>query len=330
MGRRRLPLHAAPIVQGRRELWCHPLALIFREPRTAQPRAPSIATPDGIAVVIAPRLQFVIHYWSTLCRAHRPSPPGRHHSCVGPVHVASQGQWDIAHPIGSHPQLAARYWSALCLGRQPSSHRPDPDHLGSSRVGFASEGFRAFRSGLPQSALAIPGRGPEPGPDPSHRIPGRTIMAGPGAPSALVFSRIPAGIGLAVRRRLEMPHFAQRSRVHMRPAAQRRTQLSTDLGNAPRVEDSSYWAGLAEPGAGANAASAGARAAAMAIPERSVPPVALDHRSIAAAAEPTPTALIRPPAPRQAPAIDLDAISRDVISRIERRLRIERERHGRL
>jgi hypothetical protein len=31
-----------------------------------------------------------------------------------------------------------------------------------------------------------------------------------------------------------------------------------------------------------------------------------------------------------APAIDVDALSRDVISRIEKRLRIERERHGRI
>jgi hypothetical protein len=40
------------------------------------------------------------------------------------------------------------------------------------------------------------------------------------------------------------------------------------------------------------------------------------------------------PAPRSAPAtpaaIDVDALSRDVISRIEKRMRIERERHGRI
>jgi hypothetical protein len=46
----------------------------------------------------------------------------------------------------------------------------------------------------------------------------------------------------------------------------------------------------------------------------------------AAAAAPAPAP---PPAPPIFPPIDLDAISREVIGRIETRLRIERERRGR-
>jgi hypothetical protein len=61
---------------------------------------------------------------------------------------------------------------------------------------------------------------------------------------------------------------------------------------------------------------------------RAPPP--LDFRSIAPPPAPAP-AEARPAAPAARPPapVDLEAISRDVISRIEKRLRVERERRGR-
>jgi hypothetical protein len=53
---------------------------------------------------------------------------------------------------------------------------------------------------------------------------------------------------------------------------------------------------------------------------RSAPPVSSHEATPASRAPPQPGA----------PVIDVDALSRDVISRIEKRLRIERERHGRI
>jgi len=60
-------------------------------------------------------------------------------------------------------------------------------------------------------------------------------------------------------------------------------------------------------------------------------PAALDYRRASARDPDLAAAAAGPvPAPPQAvPAIDIDALSREVISRIEQRLRIERERHGR-
>ncbi|MEA3050188.1 MAG: hypothetical protein QOG84_2024, partial [Sphingomonadales bacterium] len=59
-------------------------------------------------------------------------------------------------------------------------------------------------------------------------------------------------------------------------------------------------------------------------------PLPLDYRR----PEVPPAVAAAEPAPRSAPAtpaaIDVDALSRDVISRIEKRMRIERERHGRI
>jgi hypothetical protein len=65
-------------------------------------------------------------------------------------------------------------------------------------------------------------------------------------------------------------------------------------------------------------------------PLPSIPAPPLTFRRSPPAATPAP-----PPEPRAAsqplaPAIDVEALSRDVIHRIEKRLRIERERHGRI
>ena len=64
---------------------------------------------------------------------------------------------------------------------------------------------------------------------------------------------------------------------------------------------------------------------------RQVSAAALEFRRPSAAAPPPqPAAEPRAAAQPAAPAIDVDALSRDVMSRIEKRLRIERERHGRI
>ena len=64
---------------------------------------------------------------------------------------------------------------------------------------------------------------------------------------------------------------------------------------------------------------------------RQVPLPQLEFRRPSAATPaPQPAAEPRAVAQPAAQAIDVDALSRDVMSRIEKRLRIERERHGRI
>ena len=60
-------------------------------------------------------------------------------------------------------------------------------------------------------------------------------------------------------------------------------------------------------------------------------PPPLDYRSAAPPPEPVPPAEARtaPIVAPSAPTIDLEAVSRNVMGRIEKRLRIERERRGR-
>jgi hypothetical protein len=91
--------------------------------------------------------------------------------------------------------------------------------------------------------------------------------------------------------------------------------------------------GAVAPGPAATlylAERSGGRAAAPASFGSAWTPPPLDYRS--AAPPPPLPAEAPPPAPievRSAAAVDLKAVSRDVISRIEQRLRVERERRGR-
>ena len=104
----------------------------------------------------------------------------------------------------------------------------------------------------------------------------------------------------------------------------------------PRATDrvATLRGGPAAPGTAAPlylAERSGARTAAPASFGSAWAPPPLDYRSAAAPPAPEPPAEVRPAA-NAVPAaaeLDLKAVSRDVISRIEQRLRVERERRGR-
>ncbi|MBQ1500536.1 MAG: hypothetical protein IIZ38_19695 [Sphingomonas sp.] len=320
------------------------MALIFRARRAPAP-APAIRrrAADGIAVTLAPRLQIVLNLWTRLGDAHHDHRATRidARQVAAPMtqagrtrHLHVHRDWPPPARAGhapsprspGHPRAARAPTAGSTLARWPVQAPPKGENIAPRpAVIRAASAPSPLRSG-PGAALHADARArlaPASAPASPRRFP-RSAPLPPAESAADLFGtgRRTASARLSVRA------FAVRRGAAAAPAPER--PGSTSGAVAPRHR-SAPLAPLAFAAPAGTRRAGASGALAIAPPSRQVAVAALDFRRPAAPAA-TPEAA---PAPRaapqpQAPAIDVDAISRDVIGRIEKRLRIERERHGRI
>lgn len=296
-----------------------PLALLYRRPQEAGTSAPAaVRAADGRAVPLAPRLQIALHLSIALREQHH-------------VHAAP-----VEHIIREHGNRVDRH-GRFVPARTAFRERPLRDGVAAARAarrGRDRDISAWAASGRPLFGAAQQGRDWSAAASPS------TVVSGLGAAAEL-------------RCRLRPSHNITRhtSRTAFRTrtagsAGERPGEAAPRLISAHRTRD--RFGQLALRRAASEASSTpGARAA------RNAPPLHWARPSSAAPTAPGPTdPALRPPpldyrrptppappvqaeawpaattAP-SAPPIDLEAVSRDVIRRIEQRLRVERERRGR-
>lgn len=297
--------------------------------------------------MIAPRLQIVLQLWTSLREEHwHASTSVAAGAPAGAVLFRSRHLHLHKISQGRRPER---------LGRRPLPERAEPP--GGERIRFAELLMRpaAARHG-PRAGPAPSTAGVPPGASPrearASRLPRRAdsdLPAGPGARPRSAALRLDLPAMRGARRPVSAATGTARAlppaSAAARPAWLRRLSrgelVMTQPSGARRVsragmvrrdrplallELAGVAAARARSSAGSAAGASGRRRPEPAPPldyRHAAPPAAAEA---AEAAEPTPRAA---PAP-QAPVIDIDALSRDVISRIEKRLRIERERHGRI
>lgn len=310
-----------------------PLALLYRKQGPARPPAPAtIRAADGRTVPLAPRLQIALHLSLTLNEQHH-----AHHAAAasnGAAHAAQAAAHSQTLETSRHPSADARKRSPLSVARAAARGHKD----GASGRQSSTDARRGGRNGaLPNSSgqgflapatyvgadrdnlalthadaqlagatarLAWSARRRE------QRAPGR---AGPSERTNEIALRTSAA-GSSGRsfRRSEPPSRAIPTRS---PSDTVLAQPQRRSGDAAPL----YLAG--QPGRSAAADSFSAAWGPPPLVYRSpVPPPA---------PQPQPEARPAAAAAPAAPSVDIEAVSRDVISRIEKRLRVERERRGR-
>ena len=305
-GARAVPRRRHPS-RGQRPLR-RPLALLYRQAGRTGPAAPaSIRAADGRAVPLAPRLQIALHLSLALT--------GHHHArqAAAAASDAARGAQAALSPprvdTGHHAHGAAGARSLLSFARAAARDNPER----ASR----HDRFLAVEAGLHERSLARhASRTQDQGAAPAAAGADRTRLVlalerlGPArsAAGATPVRTSACSIGLALRR-------------SGRPASRTNsTQPPRGSHAAPGRAAPLY---LAQHSAGRRTAPASVGLASGRPPldyrsaePPSAPPLPAEARSVAAASP-------------SAPPIDLDAVSRDVICRIEKRLRVERERRGR-
>lgn len=328
-----------------------PLALLYRQLR--QLRTPAaIRAADGRAVPIAPRLQIALDLSLTLNAQHHAlpvatvandaarlmqgaPPPGQRETSIfrrliyaaplGPVEASSPAPAEArATPRLSFARATVRgtpdpagsrgRTSALDTSGSPVADRNfhvAPRQGGGARTGGAEAHVRGGRSGdrFINGGTAVMQR----------------ARRGAGSTAAIVRPRQSSRLAWAGR-----PSGASATALHVTKGsgfAQQLLTLPSAAGVLPKG-GSLAARGRAAPLHFAQGA-AGRTEAPVAFPSWAPPP--LDYRSPEPPSARPPQPEARPaatPAPRDL-SVDLEAVSRDVISRIEKRLRIERERRGR-
>lgn len=352
--RRRLPLgrfipRSAGQALGPLPLWRRPLALIFRAHREAPPAAaPNWRGADGERVTLAPRFRFALHFWTLhATQQHRHEETHLH---SGPSASSAETQ-----RTGS-PKLHFHHNDQRGRDQSSGSGRSRLDVGKSIDARLARAGSAAARIVLrsPQAAIDRLAR-PWPGPfhdEPVVTGPRRT-SAMPAPVSELSFARAFAPRASDVRRSPpgstgHLPGRAGTRADVQAPMAHRlpsRVGFSTSPYAAGALRDPRRESPTAAPRPSqgftpaplefaARPGQRGSQAADAANPayaRHTAQAPELDYRRLAAPPTASQAAPLPRPAPPPAPpVIDLDMLSREVIERIEKRLRIERERHGRI
>ncbi len=354
--RRAGPPCRAP-TRPRRAPWNRSLTLIFRQRRApAVAPAPRWRNPAGQAITIAPRLQLILRLWTSISEDHR-------HAATDVAPAAAADLMLRSSHLHIHRHGGAR-GAGRAVAVRPGQRAAVPA-LEKRRAAGLRLRSGAARSGRgdpvpPARALKVGARAPG--------ASARTAPAGATPASRRQrLAAIAIGIRAGPRSRaapardfvtMEMPGARRRSRdlvadsapAHFvpRPAVvARRAQFprpaparlvvapppgGRPVSSAAAVRRDHPATMLELPGVararGASASAAASHRSGEAPPRLPAP---LDYRRPAptVAAEAVEQAPSAAPPP-QPPVIDMDALSRDVISRIEQRLRIERERHGRV
>jgi hypothetical protein len=362
IGARRTVASFRPPVPRRQKRSPRPLALIFRAPRMAP--APMVKGADGRTIAIAPRLQIVLNlsnnlsidHWhlaavfgsfggsapapastailrSSRLHVHRAGERPRPETNIRPE-VRAQRELPAFRARSQLPRLAHSHFSQWRIPRLAALLRRDPD-AAADRSGARS----APALEHPSSPLRRLDWAP-----PASASLGARSSAGPlDRRAAAATSAAPAGRLRLRLRPLEAAAAVAAPTAELPAARLPSARAIAAFALSPPIRFRSAEPGSRqEPGRASTVLHLAGLTAARARPEsrvqpsserRSPSPPSLDYRrpalsAAAAAAEPTPRAAPAPPP--QPPAIDVDALSRDVISRIEKRLRIERERHGRV
>jgi len=322
-GARRIPRRRGPTAGPARLR--RPLALLYRQPSKTHAAA-AIRAADGRAVTLAPRLQIALHLSFSLNAQH----PAREAATAPPrLETArrASGEARIGSPL-SFVQ-AARENADGASRHERFVHGRSAFRYGARSSGRREQGFSApatnadrgrpvfIRPGTqPAGAAARNARGLR------HREMRTSARIGVSASASRAAGGAHAAASGRIFRRPDEPasHALPRPRTDTMPAQRRATMPSAGTfahgGAAPL-----YLAGR----------SAGRSAAADSFDPAWAPPP-LVYRSPAApppAPASQPDARPAPAAPPSTPSVDLDAVSRDVICRIEKRLRVERERRGR-
>jgi len=346
---RRLPrrrpeprLPAAPA--GRQPLWRRPLALIFRARREAAPRpSATYRSADGVRVTLAPRLQVALHFWTRLATA-------RHDHRAARVD-ASRNHWS---PLTQLYRTRHFHFHAgrdvAWIGRSSNEGPPPPQGEVSRRRERVEELHLMRQQAWAAEAFARPARlreaSSEPAPLRLRR--GAATALQPAEPAAAELRSTPSSppwttVDAPIRRfhrtpaaqmsgtapmRLHRPALAVSRTAGQQPPAPERLRQLVPTACLPRLVPTAPLDLAARPDRRRN----GPTEASTIVPQRRyISAAPLEFRR---SAPPASSHEIAPPshaAPQPAvPAIDVDALSRDVISRIEKRLRIERERHGRI
>jgi hypothetical protein len=305
-----------------------PLALLYRRSGEARSAAPvAVRAADGRSVPLAPRLQIALHFSLTLNEQHHSLPVG-----AVPSDDARTTPLSRARETSTFQRLIRAAHSSLppniaLRGRgrggqasgAPATYAgvtPSPplrDKAGIGRVASIGTGF------ADQRRLAATRLSHQPGAAAAH-------ASGNAAADRHLFVAAQQGGGENVG--------VAAATARGRPA--RLPQLVLQRRDTPRTAAATPSAsGAQAPGGSAAplylAQRSGGRPSA---PDSFSPawaPPPLDYRSPTPPPAPQPQPEARPAASTapSAPPIDLDAVSRDVIGRIEKRLRIERERRGR-
>jgi hypothetical protein len=319
IGARRIGRRAAGL-RPQRRLWGRPLALTFRSRAAPQPRdRHRIAAADAALVVVAPRLQLAIALSNRFVANHV------HHHLRATVAAigrgsdaaagAAQGRRETGAPIALTRLNRPVYATFDASVSTPPSVRPSAESppRGATR--------------RPTTALRLP------------------LRAAPSAPLRLAAAReaLAPVKHTGPRVQADLGTGGRNPARDLRSRRQARARLGSSRSVAePETTQARFGSG----GAHRSAPSTPRRTAAALVvrgvtdspggTRRLLPsepfgrrPAPLEYRrEDGAAAAPAPGAA--PPAfLPPAPVIDLDAISREVIGRIETRLRIERERRGR-
>lgn len=346
---RRLParrpaprLPAAPA--GKQPLWRRPLALIFRARReTAPPRSATYRGADGVQVTLAPRLQVALHFWTQLVTA-------RHDHRTQQVD-ASRSQWSLLTQWFRTRHLHFHAGGAVKgISRSGTEELSPRQHEEPRRREQVAELRLIRQQHGAAEAIVRPARRREASSEPA------SLRLRRGAATA----RQPAEPAAAEpRSTLSSPPWttvdARIRRLHRTPAAQlagiapislprpalvvRRTAAEQPPapGRLPRQAPAPSLRRLV-PAAPLDLAVRPDRrrdgpteARTTGPPRRHISAAPLEFRRSAPSALSHEAASSSRAVPQPVvPAIDVDALSRDVISRIEKRMRIERERHGRI
>jgi hypothetical protein len=313
-----------------------PLALLYRQSGKAASAAPAaLRAADGRAVTLAPRLQVALHLSLTFNEQHHAGPvfvaPATVAAAAASTGLTGQDRLFVTH-FANRPTVTP----AGARERQPSSdpvanRNPATAAPRGNRRRVAAAAVKAHASpSQPTSAKGRSAASPGPHDGANDFIADtRTAMRTPpadlhhGEPisgrAAQPVGTIEAasGPGQPTSRARRLPSVMAFANPPGRVAPPRAADRLAGVSGIPAAP--LY---LAERQSG-RATGPAAFATAWAPPP-------LDFRSIAPPpaplhAEPRPAPAPAPPAP----TIEVGAISRDVISRIEQRLRVERERRGR-
>jgi hypothetical protein len=303
--------------------------LLYRQAHEAAPAM--VRAADGGAVPLAPRLRVALHLSLTLNEQH----PA--HQAAPASHTAARVPQAAAHSrtpeTSRHPSAGAHAGPPLSFARAAAPARADPAS-GRQRPADARPGLRddalptigwrrlrapaneAYRDSLPLTR-------------PDARLAGATARLAWGARS--LGQRAPARVGppdRANEKALRTSAAGSSGRVF-----QSSEPSSPPIPTRPR-SDTVLVPAHRHPGGDAPLYLAAQPAGRTTAPDSFSPawaPPPLVYRSAAPPPAPQPQPEARPAAAAapSAPPVDLEAVSRDVISRIEKRLRVERERRGR-
>lgn len=335
--------------QGPLPLWRRPLTLIFRAHREAPPAAaPNWRGADGERVTLAPRLQFALHFWTLQAARHHhydASPPQLRRAAVAAAQIP-----DSPHLHFHRDGARGRDGAVGLPQREPEARMPIPESVG--RTGYATAPMVLRAASLTIGTVTGPRAGAARGVPAASRQRGASPVP---VPAGVKIGMLALASKARAVRRASLGSGGQGSaagtggrgggHTEMSHPRQRRAMLAAvGHGAAPLPDRRRSSAAPATRSGGSFAPAAMEFAAAPqrrngrpadSAPDRPLRPetaaAELEYRRQAPTVPESESASPPRPAPPPAPpTIDLDALSREVIERIEKRLRIERERHGRI